>query len=57
MQLGRSKDCDFFPKDKSFIRIQTTFQFDDDKKEWMVIDGNENKASMILGNHSFLILK
>ena len=60
MQLGRSKDCDFFfPKDKSFSRIQTTFQFDDDKKEWTVIDGNENKSSTngtwIFATHSFLI--
>ena len=60
VQLGRSKDCDFFfPKDKSFSRIQTTFQFDDDKKEWTVIDGNENKSSTngtwIFGTHSFLI--
>ena len=60
VQLGRSKDCDFFfPKDKSFSRIQTTFQFDDDKKEWTVIDGNENKSSTngtwIFATHSFLI--
>ena len=60
VQLGRSKDCDFFfPKDKSFSRIQTTFEFDDDKKEWTVIDGNENKSSTngtwIFATHSFLI--
>ena len=60
VQLGRSRDCDFFfPKDKSFSRIQTTFQFDDDKKEWTVIDGNENKSSTngtwIFATHSFLI--
>ena len=60
VQFGRSKYSDFFfPKDKSFSRIQTTFQFEDDKKQWTVIDGNENKSSTngtwILGTHSFLI--
>ena len=58
--LGRSKDCDFaFPKDKSFSRLQTTFEFDDDKKEWTIFDGKENKPSTngtwIFGTHSFLI--
>lgn len=58
--LGRSRECDFsFPKDKSFSRIQTTFEFDDNKKEWMVIDGKANKSSTngtwIFGTHSFLI--
>ena len=60
--LGRSKDSDFsFPKDKLFSRIQTTFEFDDTKKEWTVIDGKENKCSTngtwIFGTHSFLIKK
>ena len=60
--LGRSKDSDFsFPKDKLFSRIQTTFEFDDIKKEWTVIDGKENKCSTngtwIFGTHSFLIKK
>ena len=58
--IGRHKDCDFFfPKDKSFSRYQTTFEFDEEKKEWNVIDGKDNKASTngtwIFGIHSFLI--
>ena len=58
--LGRSKDCDFsFPKDKSFSRFQTTFEFDENKKEWSIVDGKENKSSTngtwIFGTHSFLI--
>ena len=58
--IGRHKDCDFFfPKDKSFSRYQTTFEFDEEKKEWSVIDGKDNKASTngtwIFGIHSFLI--
>ncbi len=58
--LGRSKNCDFsFPKDKSFSRFQTSFEFDDDKKEWYIIDGKGSKSSTngtwIFGTHSFLI--
>lgn len=58
--LGRSRDCDFsFPKDKSFSRLQTTFEFDENIKEWTVIDGKEDKSSTngtwIFGTHSFLI--
>ena len=58
--LGRSKDCDFsFPKDKSFSRFQTTFEYDDIKKEWSIIDGKEKKSSTngtwIFGTHSFII--
>ena len=58
--IGRHKDCDFFfPKDKSFSRYQTTFEFDENKKEWSVIDGKDNKGSTngtwIFGTHSFLI--
>ena len=60
--IGRHKDCDFFfPKDKSFSRYQTTFQYDETKKEWSVIDGKDNKGSTngtwIFGTHSFLIKK
>jgi hypothetical protein len=60
--LGRSKECDFsFPKDKSFSRFQTSFEFDDIKKEWYVIDGKGGKSSTngtwIFGTHSFLIEK
>ena len=58
--LGRSKDCDFsFPKDKSFSRFQTSFEFDENKKEWSIIDGKDNKGSTngtwVFGTHSFLI--
>ena len=58
--IGRHKDCDyFFAKDKSFSRYQTTFDFDENKKEWSVIDGKDNKGSTngtwIFGIHSFLI--
>lgn len=58
--IGRHKDCDFFYiKDKSFSRYQTTFEFDEDKKEWSIIDGKDNKCSTngtwIFGIHSFLI--
>jgi len=58
--IGRHKDCDFFfPKDKSFSRYQTSFKYDDNKKEWSVIDGKDNKGSTngtwIFGTHSFLI--
>ena len=58
--IGRHKDCDFFfAKDKSFSRYQTTFEFDDNSKEWSVIDGKDNKGSTngtwIFGTHSFII--
>ena len=61
ISIGRDKKCDFsFPKDKSFSRIQTTFLFDDDKKEWIIIDGSKTKSSTngnwIFGTHSFEIL-
>ena len=58
--LGRSKDCDFsFPKDKSFSRFQTSFEYDDINKEWSIIDGKDKKSSTngtwIFGTHSFII--
>ncbi len=58
--IGRHRDSDFFfPKDKSFSRYQTTFEFDQNKKEWSVIDGKDKKSSTngtwIFGTHSFLI--
>ena len=60
ISIGRDKKCDFsFPKDKSFSRIQTTFLFDDDKKEWIIIDGSKTKSSTngtwIFGTHTFEI--
>ena len=58
--IGRNKDCNFsFPKDKSFSRYQTTFEFDENNGEWTVIDGNKEKPSTngtwIFGIHSFVI--
>ena len=58
--IGRHKDCDFFfPRDKSFSRYQTTFEFDENIKEWSVVDGKDGKGSTngtwIFGIHSFLI--
>ena len=58
--IGRHKDCDFpFPKDKSFSRYQTTFEFDEGLKKWTIIDGKKDKLSTngtwIFGTHSFLI--
>jgi hypothetical protein len=51
----------FFPRDKSFSRYQTTFEFDENIKEWSVVDGKDNKGSTngtwIFGIHSFLIQK
>ena len=60
--IGRHKDCDFFfPRDKSFSRYQTTFEFDENIKEWSVVDGKDSKGSTngtwIFGIHSFLIQK
>ena len=60
--IGRHKECDFFfPKDKSFSRYQTSFEFDENNKEWYIIDGKDNKGSTngtwIFGTHSFLIKK
>ena len=58
--IGRHKECDFFfARDKSFSRYQTTLEFDDNKYEWTVIDGKDNKGSTngtwVFGIHSFLI--
>ena len=57
--IGRHKDCDFsFPKDKSFSRYQTSFEYDENKKEWSIIDGKEKDSTngtWIFGTHSFLI--
>ena len=51
----------FFVKDKSFSRYQTSFEFDENTKEWSIIDGKDNKGSTngtwIFGTHSFLIKK
>ena len=58
--IGRNKDCDFaFPKDKSFSRIQTTFKYDEENKNWEIIDGSTAKSSTngtwVFGTHSFPI--
>ena len=58
--IGRQKDCDFaFPKDKSFSRIQTTFEYDEETKVWKIIDGSRAKSSTngtwVFGIHSFPI--
>ena len=49
----------FFARDKSFSRYQTTLEFDENKYEWTVIDGKDNKGSTngtwVFGIHSFLI--
>ena len=44
--IGRNKDCDFaFPNNKSFSRIQTTFEYDEENQEWIIIDGSRTKSS------------
>ena len=58
--IGRHQDCDFcFNADKSFSRYQTTFEFDENTKEWCIIDGKDDKGSTngtwLFGTHSFLI--
>ena len=57
--IGRHKECDFsFPKDKSFSRYQTCFEYDENKKEWSIIDGKDKDSTngtWIFGTHSFLI--
>jgi len=58
--IGRNKDCDFsFHENKSFSRIQTTFEFDEENQEWIIIDGSRTKSSTngtwVYCNHSFPI--
>lgn len=58
--IGRHKECDFsFPRDKSFSRYQTTFEFNEFTKQWTIIDGTKNKSSTngtwVFGTHSFKI--
>ena len=58
--IGRNKDCDFaFPNNKSFSRIQTTFEYDEENQEWIIIDGSRTKSSTngtwVFCTHSFLI--
>ena len=58
--IGRNKDCDFsFPNNKSFSRIQTTFEFDEENQEWIIIDGSRTKSSTngtwVFCTHSFPI--
>ena len=58
--IGRNKDCDFaFPNNKSFSRIQTTFEYDEENQEWIIIDGSRTKSSTngtwVFCTHSFPI--
>ena len=57
--IGRHKECDFpFPKDKSFSRYQTSFEYDENKKEWSIYDGKDKDSTngtWIFGTHSFKI--
>lgn len=58
--IGRGADCNFsFAKDKSFSRIQTSFLYDENTKEWTVIDGSKTKSSTngtwVFGSRSFEI--
>ena len=60
MTIGRGADCNFsFEKDKSFSRIQTSFLYDENTKEWTIIDGSKTKSSTngtwVFGTHSFEI--
>ena len=41
ISIGRDKNCIIrFPNDKSLSRNQTTFYYNDYKKEWVIYDGN-----------------
>jgi hypothetical protein len=58
--IGRNKECDFsFNNNKSFSRIQTTFEFDEENQEWIIIDGSRTKSSTngtwVFCTHSFPI--
>jgi hypothetical protein len=58
--IGRNKDCDFpFHGNKSFSRIQTTFEYNEENKEWEIIDGSKIKSSTngtwVFCTHSFPI--
>ena len=59
--IGRDKKCILsFPGNKSFSRCQATISFDENKKEWNIIDGSKTKSSTngtwIFGTHSFPIV-
>ena len=58
--IGRNKDCDFsFPNNRSFSRTQTTFEYDEENQEWIIIDGSRTKSSTngtwVFCAHSFPI--
>ena len=60
ISIGRSKECDFsFPENKSFSRIHTSFEYDEENKEWIIYDGSKTKSSTngtwLLCTHSFPI--
>ena len=58
--IGRESHCTFaFPKEKSFSRIQTTIKYEEDKGQWLIMDGSKTKSSTngtwVFGTHSFEI--
>ena len=58
--IGRNKDCDFsFPNNKSFSRTQTTFEYDEENQEWIIMDGSRVRSSTngtwVFCTHSFVI--
>ena len=62
ISIGRDKSCIIrFPNDKSLSRNQTTFYYNDFKKEWVIYDGNKSKKSTngtwVFGTHSFIVKK
>ena len=58
--IGRNKDCDFsFPNNKAFSRTQTTFEYDEENQEWIIMDGSRVRSSTngtwVFCTHSFVI--
>ena len=58
--IGRNKDCDFsFQGNKSFSRVHTTFEYNEEKNIWIMIDGSKIKSSTngtwVFCTHSFPI--
>lgn len=60
IKIGRELHCTYsFPKEKSFSRVQTTIKYEEDKGQWMIMDGSKTKSSTngtwVFGTHSFEI--
>lgn len=60
--IGRGNNCNFiFNKDKSFSRVNTSFVYEEDNKEWTINDGTINKkstnGSWVFATHSFPIVE